>query len=124
MTYSAPSIVFGTAGIAAFDNKGMKDVLTLLEKHNIKYLDSASLYVSCLISMSKTTVTNFVVQPNSEATLGKHGAPKRFTIHTKAPGFAPGASSRQSILEGMERSLNDLGVDSVCGTVSASPRLY
>lgn len=45
--------------------------------------------------------------------LGKVGAAKDFTIHTKAPALAPGAMTKQSVLDGMEQSLKKLGVDSV-----------
>ncbi|TVY87572.1 Oxidoreductase, partial [Lachnellula willkommii] len=50
----------------------------------------------------------------SELTLKKYNAPKTFEINTKAPGFKAGALSKQRILQGLEKSLEDLGVDSVC----------
>ena len=53
-------------------------------------------------------------QGDSEEVLGKLEAPKKFIIDTKAPSFSPGASSKQSVLNGMEKSLKDLAVDSVC----------
>ena len=52
-------------------------------------------------------------QPNSEVTLGQIGAPKKFAIHTKAPGLSPGSMSKQKILEGMEKALKELQVDRV-----------
>lgn len=45
--------------------------------------------------------------------LGKIGATKDFTIHTKAPALSPGAMTKQSVLDGMELSLKRLGVNSV-----------
>ncbi len=45
MAQSAPSIVFGTAGIAAFSTEESNKILDILEKHNIKQLDTASVYV-------------------------------------------------------------------------------
>lgn len=50
----------------------------------------------------------------SEATLGKRDAMKTFKIQTKAPALAPGSPSKQSILNGMAKSLRDLGTDRVC----------
>ena len=52
-------------------------------------------------------------QQDSEAILGQLDAPKTFVIQTKAPGLEPGALSKQSVLDGMEKSLKELGVDSV-----------
>jgi len=54
------------------------------------------------------------MQAGSEVTLGKQDAPKRFEIHTKAPALTPSSLSRQSILDGMAKSLKDLGTDTVC----------
>jgi len=52
-------------------------------------------------------------QTKSEETLGKAGAPKRFIIDTKAPGFSLGAMSKENVLKGIDQSLKDLGVSSV-----------
>ena len=49
----------------------------------------------------------------SEALLGSTGASKDFTIHTKAPGFHSGSLSRQSIKDGMAKSLEELKLASV-----------
>jgi aflatoxin B1 aldehyde reductase len=54
------------------------------------------------------------VQQGSELVLGKLGAPKKFIIQTKAPGFRPGALAKQSIIDGIKKSLEDLGTDSAC----------
>jgi len=91
----APKIIFGTAGIANLEEDNAKAMLEVLQKHGVGILDTASLYTS------------------SEVTLAKYGAPSKFTIHTKAPGFRLGAQSKKGVIEGMEKSLKDLGVDSV-----------
>jgi aflatoxin B1 aldehyde reductase len=52
--------------------------------------------------------------------LGKLGAAKKFIIQTKAPGITLGAMGKQNILDGMKKSLEDLGTDSVCAARSAS----
>jgi aflatoxin B1 aldehyde reductase len=46
MAESAPSIVFGSAGVASFSTETVKEMLNILEKHNIKQIDTASIYVS------------------------------------------------------------------------------
>jgi aflatoxin B1 aldehyde reductase len=45
MAQSVPSIVFGTAGIASFSTETAKEMLSILEKHNVNQLDTASVYV-------------------------------------------------------------------------------
>lgn len=59
------------------------------------------------------------VQQDSELLLGKLGASKKFIIQTEAPGITPGAMGKQNILDGMKKSLEDLGTDSVCAARSA-----
>ncbi|KAH8601056.1 NADP-dependent oxidoreductase domain-containing protein [Bisporella sp. PMI_857] len=95
MAGSAPKLSFGTAVIASFDDEVLKSVFNTLEKNNVKELDSASGYY------------------RSEEVLGKVGAPKRFTVSTKAPGFKRGTLAKQSVLNAAENSLKLLGVDSV-----------
>ena len=56
------------------------------------------------------------VRQASELLLGKLGAPKKFIIQT---GITPGAMGKQNILDGMKKSLEDLGTDSVCAARSA-----
>jgi aflatoxin B1 aldehyde reductase len=46
MAQSAPSIVFGSAGIASLSTETANEMLNILEKHNIKQIDTASIYVS------------------------------------------------------------------------------
>ena len=62
------------------------------------------------------------LQLGSELLLGKLGAPKKFIIQTKAPGLNPGAMGKRNILDGMKKSLEDLGTDSVCAARSARGR--
>jgi aflatoxin B1 aldehyde reductase len=45
MAQSAPSMVFGSAGIATFATETVKEMLNILEKHNVKQIDTASIYV-------------------------------------------------------------------------------
>jgi hypothetical protein len=59
------------------------------------------------------------VQQGSELLLGKLGAPKKFIIQTKAPGFKAGAMGKQNILDGMKKSLEGLKTDSVFTARSA-----
>jgi len=54
-----------------------------------------------------------MVKPNSEKTLGELGAPKKFIIHTKAPGFSPHCLARDSILQAIDKQIALLGVDFV-----------
>lgn len=42
----APAIVFGTAGVGAFSTEQLSEVFDILDKHNVKQLDTARLYVS------------------------------------------------------------------------------
>ncbi|KAH6721906.1 NADP-dependent oxidoreductase domain-containing protein [Leptodontidium sp. MPI-SDFR-AT-0119] len=91
----APAIVFGTAGVGAFSTEQLSEVFDILDKHNVKQLDTARLYGP------------------SEGVLGKAGAPKRFIISTKALGFSPGSMSKQGVLESVETSLKELQVEQV-----------
>jgi aflatoxin B1 aldehyde reductase len=45
MVHSAPAIVFGTAGISSLDTEAAKGIVSVLEKHNVKELDTAYVYV-------------------------------------------------------------------------------
>jgi len=95
MAHQKPTIVYGTAGVVAMSTKVLNGMLSTLEKHNVKNIDTAYIYVS------------------SEEILGKAGAPKKFTIDTKAPGFRDGALAKQNVLNGLNTSLKRLGVSSV-----------
>jgi len=95
MAHSAPAIVFGTATAAGWSSEHTTEFLQILEKHNVKELDTAYVYTG------------------SEEVLGKIDAPKKFIIDTKAPGFKPGALTKQNIIDGINKSLKDLGTTSV-----------
>ncbi|MCJ1232660.1 hypothetical protein MMC14_000613 [Varicellaria rhodocarpa] len=84
-------IIYGTAAIASKTPEQREAFFEILEKNGVKDLDTAWLY------------------NNSEKTLGEIGAPAKFTIHTKAPGFAPGRLSKESVLQGAEKSFKQLG---------------
>jgi hypothetical protein len=46
MAHSAPAIVFGAAGASAWSSEQTTEFLQILEKHNVKELDTAYIYVS------------------------------------------------------------------------------
>jgi len=91
----APKIVFGAAGVSAFSTEQLDEIYNILDKHNVKELDTARLYGP------------------SEGILQKSGAPKRFTISTKALGFTPGAMDKKGVLESIETSFKELQVEQV-----------
>jgi len=95
MAASAPEIIFGAAPIAQLSDEELIKYLNVLKKHKVTSLDTARRYT------------------RSEEILGKHNAPKDFIIHTKAPALSPGNMSKQGILDGIEQSLKELGVESV-----------
>ncbi|KAL8964345.1 MAG: hypothetical protein Q9183_004515, partial [Haloplaca sp. 2 TL-2023] len=97
MSDSNPLIIYGAAPIGGLSKEEVSATLDTLKKHNVTDLDSGHAYS----------------QQGSEATLGQTGASKKFTIHTKTPALSPGTLSRQSILDGMAKSLKDLKADSV-----------
>lgn len=41
----APKIVFGAAGVSAFSTEQLDEIYNILDKHNVKELDTARLYV-------------------------------------------------------------------------------
>lgn len=104
-------VIFGTAGITALTAEAVAEELQILQKHHIKELDTASIYVGGSHSYEMPRLTP--IQIGSEAALGDHGASYGFVIHTKAPGFNPGSLSRSSVLGAMERSLEALKLASV-----------
>ncbi|CZT13047.1 hypothetical protein WAI453_005890 [Rhynchosporium graminicola] len=91
----APAVVFGAAGVANFSTEQFTEILDILDKHNVKQIDTARLYGL------------------SEGVLQKAGVPKRFTISTKARGFSPGSMSKQSVLESIDESFKELQVEQV-----------
>jgi len=90
-----PKIIFGTAPLPGAPVEVQKEFLAILEDFQVKHLDTAFIY------------------PDSEKTLGELDAPSKFIIHTKAPGFQPGASKRDSILDASKKSYEDLKVEQV-----------
>jgi hypothetical protein len=50
MTFSAPSISFGAFGVHAFGDD-LEEVFKTLEKHNVKELDTANIYVSHMLPL-------------------------------------------------------------------------
>ncbi|KAI6715646.1 aldehyde reductase [Diplocarpon mali] len=97
MAQEAPAVVFGSAGVAAFSDEQLVEIFGILDKHHVKEIDTARLYGP------------------SESILGKHGAPKRYAIHTKALGFQPGVMGKQGVLDSIATSFQDLGVEQVRG---------
>jgi len=48
MTHAAPKIIFGTAGVGVFASETTDGLLEVLKKHNVKVVDTASIYVRFL----------------------------------------------------------------------------
>ncbi|MCJ1285308.1 hypothetical protein MMC26_004648 [Xylographa opegraphella] len=88
-------ILFGTHPISGWSQEAQQKFLAVLQEYHVKDIDTAHLY------------------PESEKALGKLGAPEKFIIHTKAPGFSPGCLTRENVLAAAKKSLEDLGTDSV-----------
>ncbi len=61
MANSGASIVFGAAGFAAFSSETVNNVLDILQKHNVKELDTASLYVCISVLCEQWNVANYVI---------------------------------------------------------------
>ncbi|KAL8809706.1 MAG: hypothetical protein Q9223_007886 [Gallowayella weberi] len=90
MVSSCPQIIYGTSTVSKLTPEELRGTLDALEEYHVTSLDTAFVY------------------PGSEATLGAVDASKKFDIHTKAPSLAPACQSRQSILDGMDKSLKEL----------------
>jgi len=88
-------VLFGTVSAAEWSDEVRDEFFSLMEAHNVKAIDTAFQY------------------SGSEKALGDCGAPKRFTVDTKAPGFTPGVLKKDNVLKGCKQSLEDLKVDSV-----------
>ncbi|KAI9049803.1 hypothetical protein LZ554_005954 [Drepanopeziza brunnea f. sp. 'monogermtubi'] len=95
MAQKAPALVFGTAGVAEFSDDQVQEIFGILDKHNVKQLDTARIYGS------------------SEAILGQYEAPKRYTVSTKSIGFSPGSMGKQGVLDSIAESFKNLNVDQV-----------
>ncbi|KAK3672113.1 hypothetical protein LTR78_008084 [Recurvomyces mirabilis] len=86
----------GTQGIVHFsEDKDVKELLDTFYERGYRQLDTASLY------------------PGSEVSLGRAGAPSRFTIHTKVHSGPPGAHEPAKLKQSVEKSLLELKTDSV-----------
>ena len=115
MASLTPAIIYGAASVAQLGAEEIKELFGVLEQHSVKSLDTAWLYVRRLSSLRRDLVQSNQrhLQTASEVTLGKFDAPKKFAIHTKAPAMGANAMGKQNMLDGMEKSLKELKVDSV-----------
>jgi len=55
MTQSIPKISFGTAGAFHLSTEVLNDMLDMLEKHDVKEIDTAYVYGSKLYQVCKST---------------------------------------------------------------------
>lgn len=126
MTTTPVKIIFGSGGTGSLPQEEMEERLKTLEKYGVRDIDTAWLYVTFIfpvyfLPLHNSPFDNVKLEsmlmkskkPGSEVQLGKVEAPLRFTIHGKAPGFTPGIMTKQNVLDGMETSLQRLGVDKV-----------
>ena len=95
---SGIAVVFGTGGVGNSEpfktDEQMNELFKVLEKYDVKILDSAQLY------------------GESENTLGRVKAGERFTIDTKWLGGFKGEAwaSKETIISTAEESIKKLGV--------------
>ncbi|KAK9321113.1 NADP-dependent oxidoreductase domain-containing protein [Lipomyces orientalis] len=87
--------IFGAANFSQFSNEIRQEFLAVLEQNNVEVIDTAFLYTG------------------SERALAESGAPARFTVITKSPGFYPKSLSKQSVLNAAKKSMDDLGVQKI-----------
>lgn len=66
-----------------------------------------------VILLEAGNARTYLKQEGSEAGLAEYGAPSKFIIHTKAPGFRPGCLSKEALLASVNESFARLKVDSV-----------
>ncbi|KAG8529243.1 uncharacterized protein KY384_005878 [Bacidia gigantensis] len=95
MAHAPVEIIYGVAAAPSWSPDEMRNRFNVLHQHNVTSLDTGAAY------------------GDSETVLGERHAPKEFVIHTKAPALYPRCLTRQRVLDGMQKSLKDLGVDSV-----------
>ena len=65
MADKAPEIVYGAAAVAQCGTEDLKDRLAVLQKHNTKVLDTASVYVRTLLmatSIKNSIMTTFLAR--------------------------------------------------------------
>ena len=101
MTSQGIKIAFGSAPLGNRDpfnsTEDLDETFNILDKHNVKILDSAQLY------------------GNSETRIGEVKAGSKFVIDTKwLGGWTPGAANKDSIVKSAKESISKLGVDKVC----------
>eukprot|EP01121_Diplochlamys_sp_Union-15-3_P022881 TRINITY_DN9881_c0_g1_i1.p1 TRINITY_DN9881_c0_g1~~TRINITY_DN9881_c0_g1_i1.p1 ORF type:complete len:337 (-),score=66.93 TRINITY_DN9881_c0_g1_i1:3-986(-) len=94
-TTNTVKVIYGAYPVPFLTLEERKEVLDTLEKYKVKDLDTAYIY------------------PNSEKALGELGAPSRFIIHTKAPGFNAGPQNKENISAGAKKQFTELGTDQV-----------
>lgn len=88
-------IIYGAESLTHVTDEEAASLLEVAKSGGITDIDTAYLY------------------KNSEKVLGRLNAARDFVIHTKAPGVIPGCMSRDSILDGMKKSLHELRADKV-----------
>jgi hypothetical protein len=59
MAHSKPTIVFGTAGVLALSTEDLNSMLSTLEKHNVKNLDTAYIYVCFRLSSFRAIADSY-----------------------------------------------------------------
>lgn len=88
MAQSAPSIVFGSAGIASFSTETVKEMLEILEKHKITQIDTARVYVSSASSETVDGEADFGAA--RQRTTAREARRPEEVYHTdKGPGIQP-----------------------------------
>lgn len=82
-------LIYGMAGLGSIGGDAFfQDAMNLLEKHNVKTLDTGQFY------------------GGSGRLLGEHGAGQRFTIDTKVGGgFMPGTVKQDAVIKHASESL-------------------
>ena len=80
MSNNRVKIIYGAYPIPFIPKDQLSEVLHVLEKYNVKDLDTARVY------------------PDGEKSIGKLNLPAKYTIHTKAVTFQDGALSKDSIV--------------------------
>ena len=95
MSNNRVKIIYGTFPIPFIPKDQLDEVLQLLEKHNVRDLDTARVY------------------PDGEKCIGELNLPAIYTVHTKAVTFQERSLSKESILKSIGESLSLLKTDKV-----------
>lgn len=118
MTSHAPiKVVYGGVSFVGKSPEEAQEILNILKKHHVEEIDTSPSHVRFLFGGYKTASVLTGKQDGNEALLKNHRVSEKQLIHTKAPSLAPKAMSKQSMLGAMEKSLKDLGLESVSGPV-------